>query len=341
MKTVSDNIWLNALPTRLTQAIDITGLKVDPCTNGFCAKQSSFSVHPSENKGIHFVVEGGGKIPYTPDTLHAIDGIFGRMLRITDREQKVQILIVEHLLSAIRLLGLSDIEIHIGASCRAPLVSRDVPVIWYNKPTYFIPVCGPGVSGYVEQLLPACAFTGESQDPYIVQSKSSFSMAEPIQSKYRGCIREVIIEPADQGSIHVHSHYQPDIENNPQAQPFIISDQDDVWNHLSARPMMRLTSRTAAIIIWILNFRSFALTSETYFKSRPQLSPKEVVGRMQSQYQKDQNEHLVHAAIADLSGELWAFIGNRRFLWRIILKDANHVFRMLALRKFFWENERG
>jgi hypothetical protein len=68
--------------------------------------------------------------------------------------------------------------------------------------------------------------------------------------------------------------------------------------------MMRLTSRTAAIIIWILNFRSFALTSETYFKSRPQLSPKEVVGRMQSQYQKDQNEHLVHAAIADLSGEL-------------------------------------
>jgi|GEM_PF-2175212 len=112
------------------------------------------------------------------------------------------------------------------------------------------------------------------------------------------------VVPDDNFSIEVRSAQQPDIYNNPNAKPFIISDQNDVREHLSARPIMRLTNRTAAAVIWVLNFRSFALTSKTYFKSRPQLSREEVVARMQPQYQEDQNEHLVHTAIADLLGEL-------------------------------------
>jgi len=104
------------------------GLKVDPLTNGFSQKHSSFSVRPSEKEGVHFVV-GDSVIPYNPQTLNAIDGVFGRMLRVTDAESSVHILIVEHLLSAIRLLGLSDIEIHIGDSCRAPLMSSGIPKI--------------------------------------------------------------------------------------------------------------------------------------------------------------------------------------------------------------------
>ncbi len=79
-------------------------------------------------KGVYFVV-GTAAIPYNPDTLTAIDGLFGRMLRVSDTSSGVQILIVEHLLSAVRLLGLSDIEIHIGESCRAPLMSSDIPKI--------------------------------------------------------------------------------------------------------------------------------------------------------------------------------------------------------------------
>ncbi len=75
---------------------------------------------------------------------------------------------------------------------------------------------------------------------------------------------------------------------------------DDVQKHLTARPIMRLTSRTAAAVVWALSLRSFALTPKTYFKSRPQLSPEEVVARMQPQYQENQNEHLAHTAIADL-----------------------------------------
>lgn len=120
--------------------------------------------------------------------------------------------------------------------------------------------------------------------------------------------------PDERFSIEVCSAQQPDITNNPDAKPFIISDTENVREHLSARPIMRLTSRAAAMIVWILNFRSFALTPETYFKSRPQLSREQVTARMQSQYQEHQNEHLAHTAIADLLAELGAFIGNKRFL---------------------------
>jgi hypothetical protein len=108
------------------------------------------------------------------------------------------------------------------------------------------------------------------------------------------------IIPDDHFSIEVLSAQQPDIKNNPDARPFRISDTDDVRPHLSARPIMRLTSRTAAMVIWMLNFRSFALTPKTYVKSRPQLSREDVVARMQSQYQKDQNEPLVHTGVHDL-----------------------------------------
>ncbi len=59
------------------------GLKVDPFTNGIRETHSSFSVRPSEKKGVHFIV-GDIAIPYNPETLTAIDGVFGRMLRVSD-----------------------------------------------------------------------------------------------------------------------------------------------------------------------------------------------------------------------------------------------------------------
>lgn len=112
------------------------------------------------------------------------------------------------------------------------------------------------------------------------------------------------IVPDDHFSIEILSAQQPDIHNNPDAKPFVIADTDNMHPHVSARPIMRLTSRTAAFVVWALSLRSFALTPKTYFKSRPQLSQEEVVARMQPQYQEGQNEHLAHTAVADLLGEL-------------------------------------
>jgi hypothetical protein len=61
------------------------GLKVDPLTNGISETHSSFSVRPSEKEGVHFIV-GDTEIPYNPETLNAIDGLFGRMLSVSDSD---------------------------------------------------------------------------------------------------------------------------------------------------------------------------------------------------------------------------------------------------------------
>ena len=67
---------------------------------------------------------------------------------------------------------------------------------------------------------------------------------------------------------------------------------------------MRLTNHIQAAAIWALSLRSFALTPETYFKSRPGLSQTEVVSRMHEIFRENQNEHLAHTAIADFPAEL-------------------------------------
>ncbi len=58
-------------------------------------------------------------------------------------------------------------------------------------PTYFIPICGPGVSGYIKQLLPYCEFTGEEPEEYRINVANNFSYTEGVQSKYRGIIRDM------------------------------------------------------------------------------------------------------------------------------------------------------
>lgn len=52
-------------------------------------------------------------------------------------------------------------------------------------PTYFIPICGPGVSGYIKQLLPYCELTGEKQEEYKIHTVNNFSQTEDLKSKYK------------------------------------------------------------------------------------------------------------------------------------------------------------
>ena len=67
---------------------------------------------------------------------------------------------------------------------------------------------------------------------------------------------------------------------------------------------MRLDTWQKEWAIYLLSLRSFALTPKTYFKSRPGLSKEQVVARMHEIFQKGQNEHLAHTAIADFLAEL-------------------------------------
>jgi len=81
----------------------LEGKKVDPLSGGFLNTDSHFLVKPSEKRGIHFRI-GDILIPYNQNHLNAIDSKFGRMLRVEDDKKTIQVVLVEHLLSALQVL---------------------------------------------------------------------------------------------------------------------------------------------------------------------------------------------------------------------------------------------
>jgi len=86
--------------------------------------------------------------------------------------------------------------------------------------------------------------------------------------------------------------------------PVEISEGNNLQEFLRARPIMRLRNKFEESVLFVLNLRSFALTRETYFRSRPALTVEEVIARMHPEFQSSQNEHLYHTALADFPAEL-------------------------------------
>lgn len=112
------------------------------------------------------------------------------------------------------------------------------------------------------------------------------------------------IEPADRLIVQILSAQQPDINNNPDAASITIAEGEDITDFLRARPVMRLANRFQESVLFVMNLRSFALTRETYFRSKPSLTKEEVVSRMFPEFRDGQNEHLYHTAVADFPSEL-------------------------------------
>jgi hypothetical protein len=103
METKTPEIGLNSSPKTLLQPVILQGKKVDPFSGGILNTDAFCIVKPSDIPGISFRV-GSTIIPYDSVHLQAIDSTLGRMLRVTDNAQTFQIVLVEHLLSAIQLL---------------------------------------------------------------------------------------------------------------------------------------------------------------------------------------------------------------------------------------------
>jgi len=139
METKIPEIGLNSSPQTLIQPVTLTGKKVDPFSGGIINTNAACIVRPSDHPGISFRV-GKTVIPYDSAHLQAIDSTLGRMLRVSDDTQTFQIVLVEHLLSAIQLLGLTNIEIVLDESDFGPLTSSGVPIFGLKKKTYWIPV---------------------------------------------------------------------------------------------------------------------------------------------------------------------------------------------------------
>ena len=155
-------------------------------------------------------------------------------------------------------------------------------------------------------LGPYCEDTHTSPRVLSVSRRTQYSVQEVYK---RGFVeRSVTIEPADRLIIQVDSARQPDIQNNPESHAMSIQEGEDLSPYLQARPIMRLDKKWKEWVLFILNLRSFALTRETYFRSRKGMSREEVVKRMYPIFQPGQNEHLYHTAIADFPGELATFL---------------------------------
>lgn len=152
--------------------------------------------------------------------------------------------------------------------------------------------------------------------------------------RYGSIERTLRVKPADTLIIRILSAKQPDIKNCPEPEPIAISEGDNIRDFLSARPIMRITSFTQEVIVFLLNFfGSSMLTHDTYVKSRPKLTPKQIVVRMFPQFQKGRNEFLYHAALADRLGEICSFAPQGEHIHgEFIMENMNHVAHMIALR---------
>lgn len=335
--------WLNPPQHTLTWKVVLKGKNIDPFSGWLCSTDSFFTIQPTTRSGISFCIKDS-VIPYDDDHMEAIDSPLWRMLCIKDESSDTKIMLVEHLLSAIQLLWLTNIEIVLNDSSYWPLTSTKVPLFWFWHPTYWIPVMWPWVSGFVQQILPHCRETNKTSEIITVNKKAVYQITD-LDPRYNGIERMMSIEPADKLITKIISAVQPDILNNPEAQPFTIAEWENITPYLNARPIMRLgstapnpitrllSSKWKEIFLWLLNLRSYALTRDTYFRSRNGMTKEDVVKRMHIQFRENQNEHLVHTAIADFPAELWAFLRWRHLHACITLADTTHVFRMAALKQ--------
>ena len=73
------------------------------------------TLKPNNGQGICFCLEDL-RAPCHPETLEAFDSTFGRMLRI-HMENGAQVVLVEHLISALTLLGIKDVDIVLEDAC--------------------------------------------------------------------------------------------------------------------------------------------------------------------------------------------------------------------------------
>ncbi len=127
--------------------------------------------------------------------------------------------------------------------------------------------------------------------------------------RYGRIERKLTIKPADRFIMTILSAKQPDIKNCPEPEPITISEGDDVRDFLVARPIMRIRNRFEQSVVFILNLLgSSMLTHGTYVKSRPKLTPEQIVARMFPQFRNTRNEFLYHAALADRLGEIGSFL---------------------------------
>ena|GEM_PF-7040982 len=75
----------------------------------------------------------------------------------------------------------------------------------------------------MQQILPHCRETNKTSEIITVNKKAVYQITD-LDPRYNGIERMMSIEPADKLITKIISAVQPDILNNPEAQPFTIAE---------------------------------------------------------------------------------------------------------------------
>jgi len=243
-------------------------------------------------------------VPVNADRLHPTSMLWARYLVLLWENGKPVSEVVEHLLSAVHVSWIKDIDIFVPQT---------------------IPVVGPGIDELYQAIMSNSSELGIRRTERIWTDMTFISKNGECELVVRPWIRLTLkIERKNDSEIWLDSSiYIPDlysyVRTNQQAR--------------RARPIARLKSplvdsfcRTVNTLWWSW------ISKENYLLNRPKTSQQDLIQQMFAEFQEGANEHLAHTAVADFFWELHTFFPDG-IIWTLEFRGKNnHLTRMELLR---------
>lgn len=289
---------------------------------------------PNNSLWIRFTRDGGKSyISLWPKTLQAVSSFSARFLQIFDHEKKnSKINIVEHLISCLMALRITDIDI---------------------ETTKRVPVAGAWFSGYhnvlkdkvipnPNRILNNIQLNHGSIDAFPLREKLANGMIRSVNwnnisySKMEKWLeRKISIEPANSLIIEVVNGKHGDVMDLEEKSFKVDFRDKEEWfeKHMWAKPIGRVHKILPYTLLRVFSkiTRSKAIGPANYTMIYPGSTKEKVWNRMGEKYKEDHNEYLAHTAISDLPAELKVALQD---LWwvtvdcKITLSNTNHLYRM-------------
>lgn len=270
----------------------------------FATASQSLRFEPSfERKGVWFR-NNGREVPINHETLRGHRDISGARYNVIQEGDKVLFKVVEHVLSAIHLAGITDVTV---------VSSRG-----------FLPVVGPGVTPVLNRLEDNGVEREGEQDIF------SFPDYE-IRDESGAVLR---VNPSDSFGISVESYYKDlaDI-GTPKLMIDDVLEDSNIVKGSVARPVARLQAKALYQIWKVLNkgkvFRG--IDPCAYIIARPGMDGSDIRGLMGEHFQEKGDEHYWHSVYADIFGEIKTiFPGEIR--GHFDFEGSNHISRVRMLQ---------
>jgi UDP-3-O-acyl-N-acetylglucosamine deacetylase len=252
------------------------------------------------------------KIPLNISNLKGFKDVFGERYAVLE-ENIAQVHVVEHLLSAMHIAGITDAEIFIENYSQG----RNVVV----------PTKGAGVSYYFELLN-----ANKTRLEGYVNTVKVVKEDEYTSKKQTNFKTSIKVFPSDNLEILVTSSKQADIFDLKE-QPLHVKDvYSEIREHLDARPLGRVAFYPVYLLWKLARARGYqGITEENYIIVTPYDNTETVAAKMQPKYREGKNEYLAHTVL-DFLGELFAL--SPRIKGRFVLENTNHLSRISALKYF-------